>query len=369
MATPGQNVSSKTKNTFRRAMMTLRWAKAQVLAHSARSPSARELNEHLLQVRLPHPTVTHQHGSLVEPPEDLRQPLLRRVHRALDALAAHPELEDAGQLAQPLGHDRVQPELDHLADPDLTLQLIGRPLSQDPPRLDEGDGVAQLLGLAHVMRGEDDRGGLLPPELCDLEADADGHVRVEPQRRLVQEQQLRLVEERLGEGQPLLEPGGQLVVLRLAVRLELGQFDELLDSAVKRPPAEPVETAVEGEDFGRAQAPDEGSVTARHVQPAADGRGLADQVMAKDGGGAAIGQQQGRENREEGRLPRAVGPQEAEDGAAGYLEARAPERLGATASQPSGAECLHEIARVDSEHNLRIVTRGREAVAPDGPIW
>jgi len=161
----------------------------------------------------------------------------------------------------------------------------------------------------------------------------------------------------------------QLVVLRLAVRAELAPLDQLLDAAMERRAAEPVEPPVEGEDLGRPQAPDERRVAARHVEPVADGEGVADHVEAQHGRGAGIGQQQRRQNREEGRLSRAVGSQEAEEGAAFHLEARARERLGATAPEVTTPEGLHEIARVDGKHNPFIVTRRRDAVARGEPIW
>src|SRR5262245_12745554 len=95
MATAGQNVSSNTKKTFRPAMTRSRWAKAQVRAQSARSASACELNEHLLQLRLLHLALADQHRVLVEPPENLRQPLLDGVDRALDTILPHVKLQDA----------------------------------------------------------------------------------------------------------------------------------------------------------------------------------------------------------------------------------------------------------------------------------
>src|SRR6266850_1325871 len=70
MATPGQNVSSKTKNMLRRAMITLRWANAQVRttstnhvsgSRSLTTTSARELNEDLLELRIVHLAVADQH--------------------------------------------------------------------------------------------------------------------------------------------------------------------------------------------------------------------------------------------------------------------------------------------------------------------
>src|SRR3990170_6037741 len=92
MATPGQNVSSKTKKTWRRAMMTLRQAKAHVLTHSARRPLtcnaglAVELNEDLLEVRLPHLALPDHHALLVQPPQELGQPLVGPVPPAPQGL-------------------------------------------------------------------------------------------------------------------------------------------------------------------------------------------------------------------------------------------------------------------------------------------
>src|SRR5262245_8747595 len=87
IATPGQNVSSKTKKTFRRAMIRSRWANASVRVQPTRSASARELNEDLLEFWFGDLAVAHQHGALVQPSQNLGQPLFRRIDGALDALA------------------------------------------------------------------------------------------------------------------------------------------------------------------------------------------------------------------------------------------------------------------------------------------
>src|SRR5215475_8918137 len=119
--TTGQKASSKTKKTLRDAMRMLRRAKAHTAASSARQltlscpaarrasssetvlplsapaqrcpsaqrasstlsfRSARQLNEDLLQVGLAHLQVADDHAVAVEEPQELRQPLLGRVHRA-----------------------------------------------------------------------------------------------------------------------------------------------------------------------------------------------------------------------------------------------------------------------------------------------
>src|SRR5574341_2239689 len=103
IATPGQKVSSKTKNTFRRAMITLRRAKAQVRttstnqvsgARSVTSASARELNEDLLELGLVHLAVADQHSPLVQPPEDRGQPFEHRILRAGHQLAPRRQVQN-----------------------------------------------------------------------------------------------------------------------------------------------------------------------------------------------------------------------------------------------------------------------------------
>src|SRR3989441_627967 len=245
MATPGQKVSSKTKNTLRRAMITLRRAKAQVRTTSTThvsgrrsrgSASARKLNEDLLELGLAHLAIPHQHSLLVQPAEDLGQALVEGVHRVLHELSTGVALQHPGQPGQALRRHGVEAERDHVPDADLALELVGGALSQDAPVLDEGDLVAELLRLAHVVRGQDDGRPPLATEGSDLSPQADGDVRVEAQGRLVEEEDLGVIEQRLGEGEPLLETGGERVVLGLGVRPQLALLDELVDATPQAAP-------------------------------------------------------------------------------------------------------------------------------------
>src|SRR5690349_3285972 len=77
--TTGQKRSSKRKNTLRDAMTRLRKAKAQMA-----TSSARQLNEHLLQLRLAHLHVADHDPLRVQLAEDLGQSLLSRVDGGLD---------------------------------------------------------------------------------------------------------------------------------------------------------------------------------------------------------------------------------------------------------------------------------------------
>src|SRR5436190_7723718 len=280
MATPGQNVSSKTKNMLRRAMITLRWANAQVRttstnqvsgSRSLTTTSARELNEDLLELGIVHLAVADQHPLVVKPAQDLRKPLVHGVYRDVDVFPPRVRLENARQLGQPLRHRGIEAQRDDVPYPDLPLELVRCPLREDAPGLDEGDLVAELLGLTHVVRGQNDGRPLLPPEGGDLGTQADRDVRVEAQRRFVEEQHLRVIEQRLGHGQPLLDPGRERVVLGLGVRSELALHDELIDLHAQTATPETVETAVEGQDLGRTQAPHEGGIAACHIEATPNG--------------------------------------------------------------------------------------------------
>ena len=107
----------------------------------------------------------------------------------------------------------VEPQLEHLAGRVLVDQRARRPLGDDPAVVHDDQPVAQLLGLVHVVGGEDQGDALL----LEPEQPVPQHVpglRVEPGGRLVEQQDLGLVDQRAGDGQPALHAAGQ--------RLDLG---------------------------------------------------------------------------------------------------------------------------------------------------
>src|SRR5215813_12190750 len=247
--TIGQNSSSKKKNTLRAPMSALR----RVTAQTARS-SPRQLNEHLLELGLVHLDVSDHDPVGVQKAQNLRKPLLGLVHRALDPAVDLGAAEYPGRLGEPWHPHRVELERDHLAQADLSLELAGRAARKDLPALDEGDLVAELVRLAHVMRRQHDGDPLLAPQTGDVGADPRRDVGVEAECRLVEEEELGLIHERLGEGYPLLQSGRQVAVRNAAIRSEL---DELVDTGAERAAAQAVEPLVERDDLADTQAPEE----------------------------------------------------------------------------------------------------------------
>src|SRR5688572_1782146 len=105
--TIGQKSSSKKKNTLRTPMMALR----TTTAHDERS-SARQFNEHVLQLGLAHLDVAELHALGAQRPDELRHPLLGVVHRQLQPAVRLGHAEHAGQLRQPLRPRRIEAQGD-----------------------------------------------------------------------------------------------------------------------------------------------------------------------------------------------------------------------------------------------------------------
>ncbi|COZ37787.1 Uncharacterised protein [Mycobacterium tuberculosis] len=89
------------------------------------------------------------------------------------------------------------------------LQFGGTVQCDDPAVDDERHPVAQLVGGGHVVRGEKDRAAARL-QVHDDVLDLAGVHRVQPGGGLVEEQQLRVVDQRPGEGQPHLHALGVL---------------------------------------------------------------------------------------------------------------------------------------------------------------
>ena len=107
-------------------------------------------------------------GVLVE--RDIAVAILREQrHRARDGCA--------------IAHD----DLDPLAT-DLRLELVGGPAGDDPPVVDDGDRVGQLVGLLEVL-GREQQGRALADETPDDVPHPQPAARIETGRRLVEEQQ------------------------------------------------------------------------------------------------------------------------------------------------------------------------------------
>ena len=89
-------------------------------------------------------------------------------------------------------------------------QLARRALGDDAPAVHDHEAVAQLLGLVHVVRREHE-GHALALQLVEALPQEVARLRVEAGRRLVEQQQLGLVDERAGDREPALHAARERV--------------------------------------------------------------------------------------------------------------------------------------------------------------
>ena len=122
--------------------------------------------------------------------------------------------------------DDPHPEDRAVAQP---LLDVGDPaLGEHPAVVDDRDARAQLLELGQDVAADDDRlaqRAQLAEELAQLDPGA----RIEPGGRLVEQQHLGVVDERVGEAQPLLHAAREALDVGVALVAEVDEVEQVAD--------------------------------------------------------------------------------------------------------------------------------------------
>src|SRR6476659_8556743 len=196
------------------------------------------------------------------------------------------------------------------------LQVAERPLQDLLRARHQADLVAELLGLLEDVRREDDRLSLLP-KLAQVFLDDCGVDRIESRERLVQDQDLRIVDDGRDELDLLLHPLRELIHFLLEPRLQL----EFLG-----PVGDPLPRVFAGNLLDRRQKEEVVEHVHLPVEPALLGQ-VADPILSLPGHRGAedvdLSGVRGRDvhdHPDRRRLTGTVGTQEPEDHAAGYAE-------------------------------------------------
>ena len=203
-------------------------------------------------------------------------------------------------------------------------QLVGRPDRQQPAQVQVADPPAPL-GLVHVMRRDEQRHVLLG-ELEEQVPQVAPRHRIDPGRRLIEEDQPGLVQQGTGQGQPLLPPAGERVRRASPGAAQAHPIDQLLLAMPRTGRRQPVDARVEVEVLLRRQVLVEGELL-RHVpDPRAHGLRIAHRVMAQHPGRSRCQRDQPAEGADQRGLARPVGPEQAEDLAVAHGQAHAVDR-------------------------------------------
>ncbi len=168
-----------------------------------------------------------------------------------------------------------------------------------------------LVGFGHVavgVVGDDDAGA--PGAGADQPARQLATLGVEVGVGLVEQQQLRLVQDAAADRQPLAHPGRELGDPLVGAALHPDGAEQLLDPRLGLgAPAIPCRRAVEAQVLAAAEVAVEQRLVAEVADPAAQLPGLVRQRAAEHRDLAAAGAQQRREDPQQRRLAGAVGPE------------------------------------------------------------
>ena len=195
----------------------------------------------------------------------------------------------------------------------------GEPSAANRAVVHDHQPVAQLLRLVHVVRGQDQRdAALLEPE-----QPVPHHVpglRVKPGGGLVEDQDLRLVDERAGDRQAALQAAGQRVDLVPGPVRELDEIEQRVGPLPDEPAGQAEVPAVDEQVLADGQLDVEGVLLRDHAEPGPDRGPVADRVAAEDGQLAAGRRRDAADHPHRGGLARPVRPEEAERLAAVQVE-------------------------------------------------
>ena len=275
----------------------------------------------------------HRHLAAID--VEPHQPILAR--RLADEVLCLEQLESSLLLVT------SDADRDHVAG-DRAFQLLGSSFGDDLPVVDDGDAVAERVRLVQVVRGQKDGDAALVQPL-HLVPDARSALRVEAGSRLVEEQELRLVD----KAQPDVESA--LLAARVGADLAVGAgFQLQRRDQLGRPPrcgggGHAVQPSLEDE-LSTAGDLAIGAAGLAHIADAfPDLVRLGAQVDTRHARRAFGGRQQSRKHSQRGRLSSAVRSQKSEDLSGPHREVDPGDRLDdalAGLEGPAQAACLDD---------------------------
>ena len=199
--------------------------------------------------------------------------------------------------------------------------------------------VAELLRLVHVVRRQHERdAALLQPEQAI--PDHVPGLRVEARRRLVEEQQLGIVDERARDRQTPLHPARERLHLVAGALGELDEVEQLVDLRLQLAAREPEVAAVDEHVLAHRQLRVERVVLRNDAEPGSDAGAVRVWVETEDAQRPAADRRDAADHPHRRALAGAVRPEEAERLAAPDVEVDSVDR-------DEVAEPLHEAASVD----------------------
>ena len=198
-------------------------------------------------------------------------------------------------------------------------------LGEDLAVVDDGHARAQLLELGEDVAADDD-GLAHRPQFAEQLTQLDPCARVEAGRRLVEQEHLRIVDQRVRQAEALLHPARQRLDVGVALVGEVDELEQVADHPAPRRRAEAVAAGEEVEVLPDLHVVVDPERVRHEPEDATYLVGVPGDGPAGDLGLTGRRQQERREHPERRGLARAVRPDETEDLALGDVEVDAGHR-------------------------------------------
>ena len=185
-------------------------------------------------------------------------------------------------------------------------EIVRAPASDDPTLVHDRDLVGEPLGLLDVVRGHED-GHALRAQLVDECPQLRAHLRVEPDGRFVEEQELGPVHEAAGDEQAASHPARELVDHDVGASGQVGHFERALDRGVSIGTRHSVEAGEHRQVLTHRELEVEVVELGHHPAAGASLLGLAGQAMAEHLDLAGVRDRLGGQHAHRRRLASAIG--------------------------------------------------------------
>lgn len=187
-----------------------------------------------------------------------------------------------------------------------------RPFRNELPAVHDGQAIAQGVRFVQVVGGQKDRGaGLL--QLPDLIPEVGAVLRIKADRRLVEEQDGRAVDQAQRDFEAALLPAGVRLHGPVGHRRQFKGGKQLAGAGLRLAAVQAVQPAGQHQIFPSGRFRISPAGLARVADAPAHVPGAAHEVEPADGGAPAIGGQQGGEHAEGRRFAGSVGAEKSVD--------------------------------------------------------
>jgi hypothetical protein len=179
--------------------------------------------------------------------------------------------------------------------------------------VDDGDAIAQLVGLVHVVRGQEHRQVALGLDTAEHLPHRGARDRVEAGGGLVEKEDARLVHQAARDLDAAAHAAGEVLDGLVGPRRQLDRGQELGDEPLAPLAWHAVQLGVDEQVLLGGELEVAGHRLRDDADGAAHGVGLVEHIGAGDARRAARRRQQGGEHADQRRLAGAVGAEHAED--------------------------------------------------------